>query len=150
MEYHRFIQRITFNSLLYKEFTMAGGDRRGPAGLGPMTGRRMGYCVGNNAPGWNNGGYGRGAGYGGGFGRGRAFAGGFGRGFGAGLGRGFSYGSLPLAGQAPVAGSNLGVDTELDLARQADMLEAELQRVRSELEAHKAKSAKTSLNESEI
>lgn len=25
---------------------MPGGDRTGPSGMGPMTGRRMGYCTG--------------------------------------------------------------------------------------------------------
>jgi len=47
---------------------MPGGDRTGPAGMGPMTGRRAGYCVGNAGPGTMNLGLGRG--YGGGFGRG--------------------------------------------------------------------------------
>ncbi len=30
---------------------MPGGDRTGPIGRGPMTGRRMGYCAGFGAPG---------------------------------------------------------------------------------------------------
>jgi len=30
------------------------GDRTGPAGQGPMTGRRAGYCVGYNVPGYLN------------------------------------------------------------------------------------------------
>ncbi|MCD6495890.1 MAG: DUF5320 domain-containing protein [Candidatus Aenigmarchaeota archaeon] len=52
---------------------MPGGDRTGPAGLGPMTGRRAGYCSGSDTPGyatapWNEG-FGRG--FGAGFGRGR-------------------------------------------------------------------------------
>ncbi len=29
---------------------MPGGDRTGPLGMGPMTGRRAGYCVGNDIP----------------------------------------------------------------------------------------------------
>jgi len=53
---------------------MPRGDGTGPNGQGPMTGRRMGYCVGNDRPGFMEPGF-RG---GGGFGRGR----GFGRGFG--------------------------------------------------------------------
>lgn len=28
---------------------MPGGDGTGPAGLGPMTGRGMGYCAGNDS-----------------------------------------------------------------------------------------------------
>jgi len=47
---------------------MPGGDRTGPAGMGPMTGRRAGYCVGNAGPDAMNLGFGRG--YGPGFGRG--------------------------------------------------------------------------------
>ena len=65
---------------------MPGGDRTGPAGLGPMTGRAAGFCAGYPAPGFANpirGGFGGG---GGGFGRGRGRGGG-GRGFGWGRGR---------------------------------------------------------------
>jgi len=54
---------------------MPGGDRTGPAGLGPMTGRGAGYCAGYAAVGFANpilgrgyGGWGRGRG-GGGWGR---------------------------------------------------------------------------------
>lgn len=47
---------------------MPRGNRTGPMGMGPMTGHRGGYCVGNNAPGYTNRGpgYGFGAGWGGG------------------------------------------------------------------------------------
>ncbi len=48
---------------------MPGGDRTGPNGMGPMTGRAAGYCAGyavpgymNSIPGW---GFGRGFGRGG-------------------------------------------------------------------------------------
>jgi len=63
---------------------MPRGDRTGPGGTGPMTGRGAGYCAGYPVPGYANpvGGYGRG------FGRGR------GRGFGRGGGRGFGRGQL--------------------------------------------------------
>ncbi len=49
---------------------MARRDRTGPMGMGPMTGRRAGYCAGDTAPGYANPGPGRGfgMGYGGGFG----------------------------------------------------------------------------------
>ena len=33
---------------------MPRGDRTGPAGAGPMTGRRAGYCSGFSAPGFAN------------------------------------------------------------------------------------------------
>jgi len=55
---------------------MPAGDRTGPEGMGPMTGRGAGYCatsqVNNTGPGF-------------GFGQGR------GRGFGRGMGRGFGF-----------------------------------------------------------
>jgi len=49
---------------------MPGGDRTGPMGMGPMTGRGAGYCGGSPAPGFMNRGFGGGFG-GGWFGRGR-------------------------------------------------------------------------------
>lgn len=50
---------------------MPGGDRTGPAGMGPMTGRAAGFCAGFPVPGYMNPVFGRG------FGRGRG--GGWGR-----------------------------------------------------------------------
>ncbi len=44
---------------------MPGGDRTGPAGMGPMTGRAAGYCTGNQVPGFANPVAGRGYGFGG-------------------------------------------------------------------------------------
>ncbi len=49
---------------------MPYGDRTGPVGAGPMTGRRMGYCAGFDRPGNMS----------------------FGRGFGFGMGRGGGFG----------------------------------------------------------
>lgn len=61
---------------------MPGGDRTGPRGFGPMTGRGAGYCAGYSVPGYANPIPGRGGfGFGRGFGRGRGW---FGRGFGRG------------------------------------------------------------------
>lgn len=64
---------------------MPGGDRTGPLGLGPMTGRRAGLCAGYPVPGYLNRvsdmgwfGVGRG-GFPRGGGRGRTFGGGRGR-----------------------------------------------------------------------
>ncbi|NLX20471.1 MAG: DUF5320 domain-containing protein [Phycisphaerae bacterium] len=48
---------------------MPAGDGTGPMGMGPMTGRGMGYCVGNTVPGFASPMPGRGLGMG--FGRGR-------------------------------------------------------------------------------
>ena len=54
---------------------MPGGDRTGPAGMGPMTGRAAGYCAGFSTPGYMNPYGGRlGLGFGWGRGRGRGFA----------------------------------------------------------------------------
>jgi hypothetical protein len=46
---------------------MPRGDGTGPRGQGSMTGRRMGYCSGFNTPGFMNGGFRRGMGFGRGF-----------------------------------------------------------------------------------
>lgn len=59
---------------------MPRGDKRGPEGMGPMTGRGAGYCNGSDRAGFvNAGGYGRGFRGGPGYGRGS------GRGYGRGL-----------------------------------------------------------------
>mgnify|MGYP000607279975 CR=1 FL=1 len=50
---------------------MPKGDRTGPTGQGPMTGRGMGYCASFSVPGFMNPG--------------------FGKGLGRGLGRGFAW-----------------------------------------------------------
>lgn len=61
---------------------MPRGDKTGPYGDGPMTGRRLGNCAGNDSrgfeilPGNFSGGYGRG------FGRGRGMGNRFGQGYG--------------------------------------------------------------------
>ena len=63
---------------------MPRGDRTGPRGEGPRTGRQLGYCVGNDQPGFVNQNANWGRGYG------RQFRGGFGQGRGPGFG--FGYG----------------------------------------------------------
>ncbi len=59
---------------------MPQGDRTGPMGQGPMTGRRLGFCSGYDTPGYVKG-------IGGGLGRGFGFGRGRGRGMGYGWGR---------------------------------------------------------------
>jgi hypothetical protein len=49
---------------------MPRGDRTGPYGAGPMTGRAAGYCAGYSVPGYTNPRRGYGRGWGRGFGRG--------------------------------------------------------------------------------
>ena len=67
---------------------MPRGDRTGPMGQGPMTGRAAGYCAGYNVPGYMNPVGGRGF-----LGRGL--------GLGRGWGRGFGRGYYPYTGYAP-------------------------------------------------
>ena len=58
---------------------MPRGDRTGPLGEGPMTGRQLGYGAGYDSPGYTKGpGGGSQRGY---FGRGAGFGHGYGRGF---------------------------------------------------------------------
>lgn len=75
---------------------MPGGDRTGPMGAGPRTGRARGYCSGYTNPGFMY--PGPGLGFGRGPGRG------FGRGLGFGGGRGWRRGGLgPFMGYPPMA-----------------------------------------------
>jgi len=113
---------------------MPGGDRTGPAGMGPMTGRGAGLCAGYPAPGYANAGFGRG------FGRGRG--GGWGRRnwfYATGLTgrqRG-AYGYPPYGGGVPYApgpysyGTGLSREDELNaLKGQAEYLEDSLEGIK--------------------
>lgn len=122
---------------------MPGGDRTGPAGLGPMTGRAGGYCAGYAVPGYANPIGGRGLGFGYGRGLGLGFRGGLG-------GRGGWGGRLtaPYAGYGyavpPVAPyvSALTRDQEIDaLQGQAKYFEdvlADIKKRLGELETEKS------------
>lgn len=74
---------------------MPNRNGTGPAGMGSMTGRGMGYCSGYDTPGFANRGGGYGGGYGMGFRQGRGRGGGFGRGYGMGIG-GFGGYAAPV------------------------------------------------------
>lgn len=63
---------------------MPRGDRTGPIGAGPLTGRRAGYCAGYDTPGYTNPVYGEWSGFGSGW-----WGGGF---------RGAGRGGLPWGG----------------------------------------------------
>lgn len=105
---------------------MPGGDRTGPAGMGPMTGRAMGYCAGYRTPGFANP-----AGRGLGMGMARGRGGGGGRGFAMRRGGGFGYGfAAPARGMAPVAAP----DEETVLKSQLSMLEEQLAAVKMRLD----------------
>jgi len=67
---------------------MPFGNGTGPRGLGPRTGRGLGYCSGYSYPGYMNS-------YGFGWGRG------FGRGWGRGLGRGWGWPAYPYPPEPP-------------------------------------------------
>jgi len=97
---------------------MPFGDRTGPEGKGPMTGRRAGDCSGDDsgnrivAQGW---GFGRGRGAGRGFGRG---GGGWGR------GRGFFAPPVTISPEQEVN----------ELEAQAQSLQGTLQHIKDRLE----------------
>lgn len=122
---------------------MPGGDRTGPMGAGPMTGRAAGFCAGSSnqghmspagRPGWGPGqgyGWGRSGGWGGcGMGRRR------GRGQGRGGGVGLGWGG-PNAGGYPghFGGLAPSREDELDmLKQQASQMEAVLDDIRKRMD----------------
>ena len=109
---------------------MPRGDRTGPMGAGPMTGRAAGVCAGFAAPGIAN--FGRGRGCGMGFGRGS----GGGRGFGRGLGRGWA---APVAGAvAPTGDQELAV-----LKQQAQQLKADMDLIQGRIQELETKPEKS-------
>ncbi len=132
---------------------MPGGDRTGPAGMGPMTGRGAGFCAGYNVPGFMNPVYGRGMGYYGG-----GTGGGFGRGRGMGGGRGYRnmYYATGLPGWArypfaPAGGAGVnpqmapGMSREHEielLNQQSEYLSNALQEVKKRLDELEAESEK--------
>ncbi len=117
---------------------MPGGDRTGPTGMGPRTGRATGYCSGYSAPGSLN--PVRGRGFGPGFGRGFGFRGGRGRRWGGRFRAGYGYGAFYAGPYYPPAPT---VQQDLDaLQDEARYLEDALEGIRkriAELEAEKAK-----------
>ena len=95
--------------------------------MGPMTGRRAGYCSGNGAPGYTN--PVRGGGYGGGRGGGRGHGGGYGRGFG--FRAGWNSGFVP---PLPAAGPTWSQEQETQsLKSQAQYLEQTLENIKKSL-----------------
>lgn len=125
---------------------MPRGDRTGPMGMGPLTGRGAGYCAGFAAPGFTNPGGGRGFGMGGG-GRGGGFGNrGGGRGWrnmfhATGLPGWLRFGQAPTPfGYAPAAGGavsgpqpNQALELQA-LRNQAAALQTELAAVQQRLQ----------------
>ena len=112
---------------------MPRGDRTGPAGWGPMTGRGMGYCAGYDAPGY--------AGPASGFGRGmgRGWWGGGGRGwrhryYATGLPRWARYDHPPAWAYGPYRPA-MTEEQEVELLKdQADALRREMEVITKRLE----------------
>ncbi len=86
---------------------MPKGDRTGPAGMGPMTGRAAGFCAGSAAPGYANPLGGRGMG-------------GMGRGGRGGRGRRNQYYATGLTGwqRGTIDVSSMSSDQQLEAMRQ--------------------------------
>ncbi len=105
---------------------MPGGDRTGPAGAGPVTGRGMGYCTGFAMPGYARGGPGMGRGRG--FRRSYCMTGwpGWAR-FGGTFPQGFA--PYPYQGTAPA------VNEKEVLLNQADFLQKQLDQVQARLKS---------------
>ena len=113
-----------------KEGNMPRGDGTGPMGLGPMTGRGLGYCAGYRVPGFANP-----AGYG--LGRGMAWGRGGGGGRGLALRRGRGGFAPPYAGFVPpVAGvfPTAVPDEETALKSHLSVLEQQLSAVKARLQ----------------
>jgi len=110
---------------------MPRGDRTGPMGSGPMTGRGMGYCAGYPGPGFMV--PGPGLGFGRGFGMGRGMGGGMGRGMGGGMGRGMGYNpAFQTSGMPPSSPSmsQLSPEEELQyLKQQAEYLRQQTENI---------------------
>ena len=121
---------------------MPRGDRRGPEGTGPMTGRGLGYCAGNDQPGFAANAAPQGAGRGprNGAGRGPGFGRGLGRARGRGYGRAFAVGNDEAAYQ-PSTNENQTEDfnSQEDLDREITRLENIANTLSSELEIVKRK-----------
>lgn len=119
---------------------MPRGDRSGPYGAGPLTGRAAGYCAGYTAPGYMN----PRRGYARGFGRGWR------RGFGRGWGRGWcaypphvfvqpSYPQVTPVPQTPEQETAALKNYHEELAAEKADLEKEMDTVKDRIDELKAK-----------
>jgi hypothetical protein len=99
---------------------MPRGDRRGPVGLGPMTGRAAGYCAGYSVPGYMN-----------------PIPGRFGFGRGWGRGRAFGWSGIGYPGYYPEAPYFPGISPEEEekmLRQQAEAMESQLEEIQKRLQ----------------
>ena len=104
---------------------MPGGDKTGPMGQGPMTGRNLGFCEGYDTPGFSKG-YGQ-VGRGSGLGRGR----GAGRSCGSGAGRRMGPGRFNGGGW--MRGTMSKEDETRMLKEQAENLRGSLKNIEDRL-----------------
>ncbi len=107
---------------------MPGGDRTGPAGMGPMTGRAMGFCAGYPVPGTMNpvGGGFRG------FGRGRGGGRGWRHQFYATGVPGWARGGYGFGAAVPMAPS---AESELEaLKQQAEFMQSSLNQINQRIQ----------------
>ena len=111
---------------------MPGGDRTGPMGAGPRTGRAAGFCAGYDMPGYMNQ-YGW---CGGGWGRGRegGRGGGRGRGWGRTRGRGMGWRGGWGAWDEPYPAAPPPVDELEMLNQQYQHLEATLKGIKERMD----------------
>lgn len=111
---------------------MPFGDGTGPMGLGPMTGRGMGYCAGFQRPGFMNPYSGRGF-----FGRGMGMGRGFRRWYRAGYNPYYSVPYNPAPYQwypdYPYGYSSSPQDEKEALKQQAEILKAQLQEIQNRI-----------------
>ena len=113
---------------------MPRGDRTGPTGMGPRTGRGLGFCAGYEEPGYASPAYGFGRRGGRGAGRGR------GAGFGRGAGRGWSVANYGPAGWGTVVPTTPAMSKEDEISwleSQARGLQDSLEQLQKRLDALK-------------
>lgn len=121
---------------------MPAGDRTGPMGRGPITGRGAGYCGGYDTPGWANPGPGRG--FGRGWGWAVAWGGRGGRGGGwhrhrnwyhaVGVPGWARFGDAPAWGFGPWAGAPSREEETEMLRQQAEWLKQQLDAIGQRIE----------------
>ncbi len=113
---------------------MPGGDRTGPRGMGPMTGRGAGYCAGYSVPGyanpWPRAGLGMAWGRGGPMGGGRGWRHMY---YATGLPGWVRFGAPPVWGAPPVGAVPTPEQEAEFLRAQAEQLQAELDAINERL-----------------
>jgi len=108
--------------IFIKEVKMPRGDRTGPRGFGPGTGRGLGYCNGYDSPGYV-----------------KSFGGrmglGFGRGMGRGFGRGYGFGPSVDYGYGAPQTYNYSPDQEKEyLKNQVSEMEKTIESLKKRME----------------